>query len=71
MATRHGKPADQQNRFTNRVARSQKILSSQQVVEIHEFVIDAHELQGMAGDKSIEAIIARIDNRIAYGMILN
>ena len=44
-------------------------LSPRDVVEIHEFVIEAHELQGMAGDKSIEAIIGRIDNRIAYGMI--
>jgi death-on-curing protein len=39
------------------------------VVEIHEFVIEAQELQGMARDKSIEAIIGRIDNRIVYGMI--
>ena len=44
-------------------------LSPRDVVEIHEFVIEAQELQGMAGDKSIEAIIGRIDNRIAYGMI--
>ena len=44
-------------------------LSPLDVVEIHEFVIEAQELQGMARDKSIEAIIGRIDNRIAYGMI--
>lgn len=44
-------------------------LTAEQVVEIHEFVIDDHELQGMAGDKSIEAIVARIDNRIVYGLI--
>jgi death-on-curing protein len=44
-------------------------LSPRDVVEIHEFVIEAHELQGMAGDKSVEAIIGRIDNRIAFGMI--
>jgi hypothetical protein len=30
-------------------------LSPQAVVEIHEFVIDDHELQGMARDKSIDA----------------
>jgi len=42
---------------------------SREVVEIHEFVIFNHELQGMARDTSIEAIIARIDNRIVYGMI--
>ena len=44
-------------------------LSPRDVVEIHEFVIEGHELQGMARDKSIEAIIGRIDNRIAFGMI--
>ena len=44
-------------------------LSPREVVEIHEFVIDDHELQGLARDKSIDAIMARIDNRIAYGMI--
>ncbi|WP_238946795.1 hypothetical protein [Seongchinamella unica] len=44
-------------------------LSPLDVVEIHEFVIEGHELQGIARDKSIEAIIGRIDNRIAFGMI--
>ena len=44
-------------------------LSPKDVVGIHEYVIDDHELQGMARNKSIDAIIARIDNRIAYGMI--
>lgn len=39
------------------------------MVEIHDLVIAPNELQGLAQDKSIEAIIARIDNRIAYGMI--
>ena len=36
---------------------------------IHEQVIESNELQGMAKHKSIEAILSRIDNRIAYGMI--
>ena len=44
-------------------------LTVDQIVEIHEAVIDGNELQGMAKDKSLDAIIARIDNRIAYGMI--
>jgi len=44
-------------------------LSSDSVVEIHEFVIDSNEIQGLARNKSIEAIISRIDNRIAFGMI--
>lgn len=44
-------------------------LTVDQVVEIHEVVIDSNELQGMARDKSLGAIVARIDNRIAFGMI--
>ncbi len=46
-----------------------KILSAKDVVAIHEDVIEPNELQGMASNKSVEAILARIDNRIAYGMI--
>jgi death-on-curing protein len=44
-------------------------LSVEQIVEIHEAVIDDNELQGMARDKSLDAIVARIDNRIAFGMV--
>ena len=44
-------------------------LSPSDVVEIHETVIEANELQGLAKNKSIEAILSRIDNRISYGMI--
>tara|TARA_R110002049_G_scaffold95178_3_gene233786 strand:- start:808 stop:1176 length:369 start_codon:yes stop_codon:yes gene_type:complete len=44
-------------------------LSVEEVIEIHEAVIEPNELQGMAANKSIHAIIARIDNRISYGLI--
>lgn len=44
-------------------------LSAQDVIGIHAQVIDSNELQGQARDKSVEAIVARIDNRITYGMI--
>lgn len=44
-------------------------LSAEEVIEIHEAVIASNELQGMAANKSIHAIIARIDNRISYGLI--
>ena len=46
-----------------------KLLSSQDVHLIHEHVIDEHEIQGYAGDKSLEAVIARIENRIHFGLI--
>lgn len=44
-------------------------LSSERVIAIHEKVLGPNELQGMALNKSIESILARVDNRIAYGMI--
>ena len=36
---------------------------------IHEKVININELQGLAGNKSLEALVDRIENRIRYGMI--
>ena len=46
-----------------------KFLSAKDVITVHEDVIDSNELQGMAANKSIEAVIARIHNRMAYGLI--
>ena len=46
-----------------------QFLSADDVVTIHDNVILPNELQGLARNKSIQAIIGRIDNRIAYGMI--
>lgn len=39
------------------------------MIEIHDLVIGKNELQGMAGDKSIGALLARIENRMSFGMI--
>ncbi len=44
-------------------------LSSEKVIAIHERVIGPDELQGIAVNKSIESVLARVDNRIAYGLI--
>lgn len=44
-------------------------LSSEKVIAIHEQVVGPSELQGMARNKSIESVLARVDNRVAYGMI--
>ena len=44
-------------------------LTADQVVTIHERVIAPNELQGMAKDKSIHAVLGRIENRLAYGLI--
>ena len=46
-----------------------QLLNAEDIVAIHEVVINSNELQGMAGDKSLEAVIGRIENRIDYGMI--
>ena len=46
-----------------------KYLNAEQVYLIHEQVINTHELQGIAGNKSLEAVLARIDNRLNYGLI--
>lgn len=36
---------------------------------MHEQIVEPDELQGMARNKSIESVLALIDNRVAYGMI--
>ena len=46
-----------------------KYLLSEGVIALHEQAIEPNELQGMAQNKSIESVLARIDNRIAYGFI--
>ena len=44
-------------------------LSSEKVIAIHEKVVGPNELQGMALNKSIESVLARVDNRAVYGMV--
>ena len=44
-------------------------LTASQVIAIHERVILPHELQGMAHNKSIDAVLGRIENRLTYGLI--
>ena len=44
------------------------LLSADQVVAIHDAVLNPGELPGLARDKSIDAAVARVENRIAYGM---
>lgn len=46
-----------------------RYLLARQIVTIHEAVILPNELQGTAKNKSIDAVVARIENRIAYGLI--
>jgi death-on-curing protein len=46
-----------------------RFLTADQVTSIHEHVIQPNELQGMAHNKSIEAVLGRIENRLTYGLI--
>jgi len=46
-----------------------KFLTNTDVVEIHDLVISKNELQGMAGGKSLEAVLVRIETRMSFGMI--
>jgi len=46
-----------------------KLLEAEDVLLIHEDVINKYELQGLAGDKSLCSVIGRIENRIKYGII--
>jgi len=46
-----------------------RILSAELVEAIHDAVLNPGELPGRARDKSLEGALARVDNRLAYGMI--
>ena len=48
-----------------------KLLNSDMVMLIHEEVINDHELQGVAGNKSLDAVLNRVENRIQYGLIVD
>jgi death-on-curing protein len=45
------------------------LLSVEHIIAIHDEVLELHELQGMAGDKSLEGALSRVDNRRKYGLI--
>lgn len=45
------------------------LLTAETVEAIHEEVLYPGELRGRARDRSLEAALARIDNRLAFGML--
>ncbi|AUH63022.1 type II toxin-antitoxin system death-on-curing family toxin [Paracoccus zhejiangensis] len=46
------------------------LLPSTELVElIHDAVLNPGELAGLARDKSLDGALARVENRLAYGMI--
>jgi len=48
---------------------SYALLTAAQIIAVHDAILAPNELQGMAGDKSLERALARVENRIAYGLI--
>ncbi|SEK67284.1 death on curing protein [Roseovarius azorensis] len=45
------------------------LLDSEQVETLHDLVLNPGELSGKARDKSLDGALARVDNRLVYGMI--
>lgn len=46
-----------------------KLLAAELVEAIHDAVLNPGELAGRARDKSLERALARVENRLAYGMV--
>ena len=45
------------------------LVSVEAIISIHDAVLNPGELPGLALDKSLDGALARVDNRLAYGMI--
>ena len=45
------------------------LLSVDHIIVIHDEVLEPHELQGMAGDTSLDGALSRVDNRLKYGLV--
>ena len=45
------------------------VLTVEQVIALHDAIIGPHELQGLAKDKSLEAVLGRVHNRLQYGFV--
>ena len=45
------------------------LLSVDHIIAIHDEVLELHELQGMARDKSLEGALSKVDNRLKYGLM--
>lgn len=45
------------------------IIETTHVIKLHDRIIGPNELQGLAKDKSLEAVLERVHNRLQYGFI--
>jgi death-on-curing protein len=46
-----------------------QLISPEWVEAIHDAILNPGELPGRARDKSLEAALARVENRLSYGMV--
>lgn len=45
------------------------LISNDAVLALHEAILNPNELAGFAGDKSLDATLGRVMNRLQYGLI--
>ena len=45
------------------------LLSVDHIIAVHDEMLELNELQGMVDDKSLEAALSWVDNRLKYGLI--
>ena len=48
---------------------SYALLSVEQVVMVHDHILGPNELQGEAGGKFLDGALARVENRLSYGLV--
>lgn len=46
-----------------------QLLTVELIIKLHDLVLNPGELQGMAGSKSLEGALGRVEFRINYGLI--
>ena len=46
-----------------------RLISAADVVRLHDRVLNDGELGGLAADKSLEGALARVETRVAYGLV--
>ena len=44
-------------------------VTAKEVILLHDSILNDGDLQGMAGDKSLEGALGRIESRLQYGMM--
>ena len=47
------------------------LLTVEQIIAVHDEVLEPNDLQGMAGYKSLERALTKVGNRLNYGLIEN